>query len=288
MQDALADSPLIREDERVVLDKLFEECYRVSSVTEDKVARRRNFPPGILAAQNVTRWRYKWARILLHRPTLLWCTISKTSCMDLPEDRKTSVQLCRDITRDLIQDISKTGGGRIDNIMAAWGATWHLYQATMVPLLALFSDTCDESLLEDCVAQVECSKATLSCLQEHMMSAGPSLKTITLLYEVSKRRKMKRAEIATQAENQIPCANLPEIGILAPLSSDEPGPAHPTRINHNLFIPDELSNTEGLFDILEWNQFSTYGHDYSFKIGLDWDISEPRVADGHLQQDSRD
>jgi hypothetical protein len=121
------------------------------------------------------------------------------------------------------------------------------------------------------------------------MSAGPSLETITLLYEVSKQRDTKRVATATapEAENQIFCTNLTESGIPVSPSSDEPGPAHPTTTNHTFCAADEGSTMEGLFDTLEWNQFFTYGHDYSFRIGLDWDFSEPRVADGHTQRDSR-
>jgi hypothetical protein len=91
------------------LDRVFEECYQASSVLlEDTAEPTQTLAPGMLAAQNVTRWRYKWARILLHRPILLWYTISKTPFMELPEEKRRFVRLCRDITRDLIQDISRT------------------------------------------------------------------------------------------------------------------------------------------------------------------------------------
>lgn len=147
MEEALAVSPLISEQETTDLDGLFVGWYRESAVQEKLTDRWQAEPPGVSAAQKVTRWRYKWARTLLRRPVLLWHTISNRSFGELSKHKKDSIMLCRVITRELIEDISTTWKGRIPNMMAAWGATWHLYQATMVPLLTLFSDVDDSQLV---------------------------------------------------------------------------------------------------------------------------------------------
>ena len=178
--------------------------------------------------------------------------------------------MCRDITRNLIDDISSTWKGKTPNIMAAWGATWHLYQATMVPLLTLFSDSADKVVIDDSVAQVEIAKATLSSLQDYITCAGPSLETISLLFDVSKRRSDKNGPIGTQIEHIT--SNIQGDGLPEQSPSTASYWEDQTSSPYISYLADQGMVLEEMFDTLDWNQYTGYGGDYNVRIGLDWDF----------------
>jgi hypothetical protein len=71
--------------------------------------------------------------------------------------------------------------------MSGWNATWLLYQASMVPLLSIFSDPSDQSIVERCQQQMEIVKAALVEMRAWSLTAQRSLEVVSKIYEVSKR-----------------------------------------------------------------------------------------------------
>ena len=143
--------------------------------------------PGTTILKNVMRWRYLLARVILHRPVLLWYAMRKMPFENLSDDKKTAIDLCRDVTANLISDIASTWRAQKQCQMSGWNATWLMYQAVMMPLLSLFTDSLDADTVQRSQQQVETALATFSELQEWSNTARWSLDVVTRIYEASRR-----------------------------------------------------------------------------------------------------
>lgn len=269
MEEALAVSPLIAAEERATLDADFLEFYDLSVLQDTETETNNYVSPGVSAARKVGRWRYKWARILLHRPTLLWYAISQLPSREIPDDMKASIEICRAATLDLIQDISTTWKGRTPDIMAAWGATWHLYQGTMVPLLILFLNEQEDKLINDSISQVEQAILTLSDLQEYIASAGPSLETVNLLYKVSQMQRTKRMSDPPLDKNSEGASQNQTLPI-TPVSGDVEW-TYVQSLEQAPYPVLQDTAADGLFGMLDWNQYFSHASEYDIRMGFDWD-----------------
>lgn len=146
-----------------------------------------NETSGVSVVKNVMRWRYLLSRNILHRPVLLWYAMRKIPFESLSPEKKAAVDLCRDVTADLINDIAATWTVQKPCQMSGWNATWLLYQATMVPLLSLFSDPHDPMIVSKSRAQIEVAMSTLTELQGWSTTSRRSLEVVSKIYEASKR-----------------------------------------------------------------------------------------------------
>ncbi|KAL2433529.1 hypothetical protein ABEF95_004520 [Exophiala dermatitidis] len=191
VEDALAISPLLDEHERHAFDALFLEWYNHSSVQNSSAWQDGNEAPGVTVLKNVMRWRYLHLRIILQRPVLLWYAIRKMSPDKLSQEKKAAVELCRELCADLIHDIAATWKGQGPNAMAAWLGTCLLYQTVMVPLLSLYSDPTEASVVESSRQQVTSSLQTLQDMQAWVPIAKRAHAVVSRLYESSKRRVLK-------------------------------------------------------------------------------------------------
>jgi hypothetical protein len=186
MEDALAVSPIIPEAELASLNDAFVDWYRTASV-DSTSTRRQGDTPGMIVTKNVMRWRYLSSHIILRRPVLLWYAMRRTPYESLPIEKKAAIMSCRQVTAELINDIAANWKGQKPCQMSGWNATWLLYQAVMVPLLSLFSDPQDSSVVENSRRQVKLTLSTLNDLQGWSATAHRSSEVVSRIYETSKR-----------------------------------------------------------------------------------------------------
>ena len=200
-------SPLMDETERQNLDAAFVDWFESSSVQINGPRHEKDDEmPGVTILKNVMRWRYLSSRATLHRPVLLWYAMRKMSFENLSDDKKIAIELCRDVTADVITDITNTWKAQKKCKMSGWNATWLLYQAVMVPLLSLFSDCFDPEVVKKSQHQVETALSTLSELQPWSSTARRSLDVVSRIYEASRRHTSEsqtdyHSDISTPAVN---------------------------------------------------------------------------------------
>ena len=223
MEDSLAVTPTMEEAERQSLDAALTEWFQHSSVTSQQpstsIAAHYNSPhsttssshdhsevPGIVLTKNLMRWRYHLSRIILHRPALLWWAMrtrrqsssSKHSrTPSLEPARKTAIEVCRNVTSELITDICAnwTTTSLPASTMSAWHATSLLYQAVMVPLLSLFSEPQDEAVANQSRQLIEISIDALEEMQRWSKGAKRSLEVVSAIYAASRRHSPQAAHI---------------------------------------------------------------------------------------------
>lgn len=261
MEDALAISPLLQEHERHALDALYLEWYRHSSVQTDSPSQLTE-SPGITVLKNVMRWRYLSNRVILHRPVLLWYAMRQIAWGKLSPEKRAAVELCREVCADLINDIAMTWRGQKACQMSGWNATWLLYQAAMVPLLSLYSDSLDTHIVKSSRHQVEITIRVMKELQNWSTTARRSLEVIIRLYEASKRHTLDTLECQE---------SYPPNTMDTPISSSTPAPqppstaatVRPTYIDvsiANAYSNPPATNTasqeifmDNMFDSLRWS-----------------------------------
>ena len=144
-------------------------------------------PPGVIIATSVMRWRYHLTRLSIHRPVLLWYALRRMPFAGISAEKQVAIEKCRDSAAELIADITSSWAGTKPCQVSGWNATWLLYQASMVPLLSLFSDAIDQSVVERCQQQVETVMAALVEMRAWSLTAQRSLEVVSKIYEVSKR-----------------------------------------------------------------------------------------------------
>lgn len=294
VEDALATTPLLEEHERRAFDAMYLDWYKHSSVQDRSGRPGSSESPGIAILENVLRWRYLHHRSLLHRPVLLWYAMRKMPADRLSPERKAAIELCREVCGDLIHDIATTWRAQKPCTMSAWPATWLLYQATMVPLLSLYSDPRDMSIVESSRQQVETAMQALKDQQNWSLTAARSLVVAARLYEASKRHgpktKAPRAVSRFKAEANHPSA------AGCPHQQSSTGEFRPTYIDvslPNTYGDPRLVNTPGeeifmdnMFDNLKWTTSwdSPIGgppvmHAWDYDSVQNWGAAVPQVED---------
>lgn len=202
MEDALAQSPIIPEVERRSLDAAFVQWFNVSSAQNNTPRAQSGESHGISVTKNIMRWRYILCRIILHRPILLWAAMRKTSFSQLSEEKRYAVEVCRETTFELINDIAKTWRVSRPCSMSGWNATWLLYQALMVPLLHLFADRSDDMWNHRNRNMIQVGLATFNELRSWSQTASRSAEVISRIYQASRRH-----EGTVSDSTQLPSSN---------------------------------------------------------------------------------
>jgi hypothetical protein len=95
--------------------------------------------PGLQDARLVLKWRYQNILFLLHRPILLDTVIRKVPLESLPTTDQI-VSKCRDIAADSIFGIQAEWR---PTKICCWNAVWFLFQACLIPLMALAVEPAD-------------------------------------------------------------------------------------------------------------------------------------------------
>lgn len=262
MEDSLAVSPLLDEHERHALDALYLEWYKHSSVQYESPQPNVAELPGVTVLKNVMRWRYLTNRIILHRPTLLWYSMRKITWDKLCEEKRAAIELCRELSAELINDIATTWRAQKACQMSGWNATWILYQAAMVPLLSLYSDPQNAEVVEQSRHQVETTTGILADLQNWSTTAKRSLEVVLRLWEGSRKHG---PELLDKQDTCLPGSMDTPTSITSqmPAPSSTGPPFKPTYIDvsfANTFGSDQVLNTanqemfmDNMFDSLNWS-----------------------------------
>jgi hypothetical protein len=306
IEDALAVSPLIPTSELLALDNAMVEWYRnlpTPLQPSQSTPQQHNYEsPGVTIAKSVMRWRYHLMRLSIHRPVLLWYALRRMPFATITTEKQVAIEKCRDSATELIADITSSWTGSKPCQMSGWNATWLLYQASMVPLLSLFSDPLDQSVVERCQQQVEMVMAALMEMRVWSLTAQRSLEVVSKIYEASKRLTTKSLQSHHQEE-----AN----------SSHFYDPVHPGRrttsyaANFNGVAMNSDVMMDSMWDSLNWSQgwenmwypFDTTSPDWEhvpatgwgehfatasfpFESGLPGAPGQMPGADGNNQQES--
>ncbi|KAK9319316.1 fungal-specific transcription factor domain-containing protein [Lipomyces orientalis] len=133
-------------------------------------------------ACSTLRWRYQNIRILLSRSTLLNAMLKRNSTNSLPLDIKAIVMQCRNLAKETISDISANW---LPNQLSCWSAVWNIFQASLIPLLSLYSeDRSQKDWVEDWRNQIETALIALEKMTPWRTTAEQSANLIrTLLVE---------------------------------------------------------------------------------------------------------
>ncbi|KAK5190922.1 hypothetical protein LTR99_000134 [Exophiala xenobiotica] len=183
MEDALATSPILNEDERQALDASYVGWFESSSARNKTPILRESL--GVNAMSNLMRWRYLWHRSIIHRPYLLWYLTRREPLEKLSREKRNAVDLCYRLCGELIEDIATTWQGRKACQFAGWNATWLIYQASMTPLLCLFCQFSDPLTIRNSHHQIKLVLKTLGDLQPWFATAQRSAEVVRWLYGAS-------------------------------------------------------------------------------------------------------
>ena len=202
IEDALAISPLIPTDDLLLLDNNLVEWFQnlppALQASQTTPSQQSNEMPGMTVAKSVMRWRFYLARISIHRPVLLWYALQRVPPAGLCREKQKVIEKCRGAAADLIADIASTLKSSKPCQISGWNATWMVYQASMVPLLSLFSDAVDSAVVNNCRHQIETVMGALSELGPWSATAHRSLEVVSRIYDASKRFTLQSLQSQTE------------------------------------------------------------------------------------------
>ncbi|TVY24559.1 Regulatory protein GAL4 [Lachnellula hyalina] len=180
IQDVLAQSPLLRTEDRTVLDGQLV-AWHDSLPWILKSAEP--CAESIHTARSVMKWRYQNIRIVLYRPVLL--NLANRGNEGQPsQEELAAVAKCRAIAKQSIEDIA---GEWTQNQMLGWNGVWFLYQASMIPLVSMFWESWNTQLVRDCQVQIEIVLEALEGMSDWSLAARRSREVLVKMYEASKR-----------------------------------------------------------------------------------------------------
>ncbi|KAH7110845.1 fungal-specific transcription factor domain-containing protein [Dendryphion nanum] len=136
IQDRLVESPQLSPSEASAYDTEIicwhNELPSILSNTNEPC------PDFFRCVRFVMKWRFQNIRIVLHRPILLNAALRHCPFANLSAEEKVAVSKCRLIAAKTIEDISHDC---LPDLISSWNAVWFTFQACMVPLVSLFSDS---------------------------------------------------------------------------------------------------------------------------------------------------
>lgn len=197
MEDALAASPILTEEDRLAMDRSYADWFDSSFVKRGDGLYREHL--GVHVMGNLMRWRYLWHRTIIHRPYLLWSLTCQQRPEQLSEERRRAISLCSQLCEELIEDIAATWNERKACQFAGWNATWFIYQASFTPLLRLFSKFSDPETIRNSHHQIELVLKTLENLQPWFATAQRSAEVVRWLSGASQFQSNNAGTSATRS-----------------------------------------------------------------------------------------
>lgn len=119
---------------------------------------------------------------------------------DIDVEKQTAISKCRDAAAELIADIASNWRGSKPCQMSGWNATWLIYQASLVPLLSLFSDAVDSVVVNRSRPQVEVVMGALEEMKGWSLTAQRSLEVVSKIFEASKRFAIRSLQVEQENE----------------------------------------------------------------------------------------
>ncbi|RHZ63552.1 hypothetical protein CDV55_104814 [Aspergillus turcosus] len=207
-QEALAASPLPAYSQLQDLDAELTDWYAQLPAL---LKTYEPCPDSIHTARTRMRWSLHNLRILLYRPFLLSYALRRVPAITLHTEERLAIEKCQRLASEAIRDIAEA---EVKSPSAAWGAIWHGFQATLVPLLTLSilaaetegeSDVnVDEEMVESCREQIEIAMAAIARVEAWHPTARPSLDLIARIFRAS----LARLGMGTGSDGTSPAARV--------------------------------------------------------------------------------
>jgi hypothetical protein len=189
IQDRLVESPLLTPSETSAYDAEIlhwqEELPSILSNLNEAC------PPFLQRVRLVMKWRFQNIRIVLHRPVLLSTALRRCPFANLSAEEKVAIGKCRIIAAKTIEDISNEC---LPDLISGWNAVWFTFQACMVPLVSLFSDSSMPEEIEKWKASVETSLAFFERSKPWSIAAKRSMDAVQKLYQAYKMQGHAQSE----------------------------------------------------------------------------------------------
>ena len=273
LEDALAHSPVIPEAERRALDMSFADWFNSSSVQNNTPRAQPGEPHGVSVIKNVLRWRYLLCRVIIHRPVLIWAAMRKMPFAQLPDEKKHAIEVCRETTYELINDIATSWRISRPSSMSGWNATWLLYQALMVPLLHLYADRSDPQWNEKNQNQIEIGLTAFVDLRSWSQTATRSSEVVSRIYQASKRHTVPTSYQSVEAKGEMAETPTNMYGMPQDL------PQYTTPLNFTMTdSPTQELYVNSMFDSLNWsNNWVDESFPYTQAV-VNWDQDPPLMS----------
>ncbi|RFU30157.1 hypothetical protein B7463_g6167, partial [Scytalidium lignicola] len=187
IQDVLAQSPLLRTEDRAILDgQLVQWHDNLPWILRSAEP----CPESIYTARCVMKWRYQSLRIVLYRPVLL--NLANRGIRETPSQEEiAAVRTCREIAKQAITDISHEW---TPNQMLGWNGVWFMYQASMIPLVSIFWESWNTAEVCEWQSQIETVLDAFEGMADWSLAARRSREVVGKMYEASRRPQIQEED----------------------------------------------------------------------------------------------
>ncbi|KAF1980082.1 hypothetical protein BU23DRAFT_1993 [Bimuria novae-zelandiae CBS 107.79] len=276
LQDRLVETPLLPHSETAAFDaeiiKWHEELPPIlSNIAE-------SCPDFLRRVRLIMKWRFQNLRIVLHRPTLLVTALRQCPFSSLSAEEKMFVSRCRTVAAKTIEDISNEC---LPDLISGWNAVWFTFQACMVPLVSLFSDTSMPEETEKWCSSIEIALAFFARSKPWSIAAKRSLDAVSKLYQAYKMQfTTQPGSLGTQSLPNAPQftsnmqglggfgynAAIPDMGAFA---------MTPDAMGSWASNPNALASINGFWDDMMWdtNLSDVLETPYGFSTDFDFQSS---------------
>ncbi|KAJ9133856.1 Fungal specific transcription factor domain-containing protein [Pleurostoma richardsiae] len=149
IQSRLHMSPILERKEIAAYDKMLVDWYRQLPAYMQPP---NPCPASLQVVRAVFTWRYQNIRILLHRAVVLDATIRQILFAGLEAEEQKVVAQCRQLAAESILSIKSEWR---PTKMSGWNGVWFLFQACLVPLMALATEAPEDPDSPNWRAQVQ-------------------------------------------------------------------------------------------------------------------------------------
>lgn len=196
IQERLVETPLITSNEIQDFD---EELLKWKGSLHVFLSDAQHCPPHLRVARAVLLCRFMTTRLILYRPYLLSAAIHQKPWSTAPQQGGALVVKCLEIARAGVDTI---GSDWFPNHMLCWNHAWHLFQISLVLILALASDANGaESAL--CTEYITKSMDLLAQMEPFDAGATRGRLVIQLLHENIRHRDDSMANINLDASSSL-------------------------------------------------------------------------------------
>ncbi|KAF2119935.1 fungal-specific transcription factor domain-containing protein [Lophiotrema nucula] len=280
IQDRLVESPLLTPAETSNYDSevlhWYEELPSILSNMNESC------PDFLRRVRYVMKWRFQNIRIVLHRPVLLSTALRRSPFASFSAEEKVAVGKCRIIAAKTMEDISAECP---PDLISGWNAVWFVFQACMVPLVSLFSDTSLPEEAEKWKTSIEIALQFFEKAKPWSIAAKRSLDAVSRLYEAYKVQSVEQPHAHPQyvqagqqqhqfINNQLNQNNLSGMGTFDYNAVPDVGglSMNPGSVGTWGHDPAAMGNLSGFWDDMMWDTNLPDMLDAPFGLGNDYDF----------------
>lgn len=270
IQDRLVESPLLSNAETAGYDaeviRWHDELPPILSNTTESC------PDFMRRVRLIMKWRFQNLRIVLHRPALLVAALRRCPFSSLSAEEKVSVGKCRIVAARTIEDISNEC---LPDLISGWNAVWFTFQACMVPLVSLFSDTSMPEETEKWCTSIEIALAFLARSKPWSIAAKRSLDAVSRLYQAHKMQfAAQPGSLGAQSMNDVSqyasnMQGLGGFGYNAAVPDMGSYTLNPDAMSSWGGGPNAMANLSGFWDDMMWDTNPPDMTETPFGFGID-------------------